>query len=385
MNVKLAAALAMALLPLHTTADSNIQAALTGCAAIKNVVQKTKCYDAVAAISAKQETAKPAPASEPPQKTPEELEKELIAVFQKKFEPANRAATAIKAATDVGVSYNQYSQYIQQLATELAIVSKDATSQNEQSAVRAFQSVIEAYKDAGAFWEACIRFYSHRDNNLAYGWGLPLGLTNMEWFASKYGIQTHKADMLGFHQGVTQSEGLSAAWRNAATFIENANAALNKSSSTQNLVIREIDISKKYESIEALSDALILVTNSKIGLDQYNRLVQELENEIAKVRTSVAGKRETSAIYNFDQAIQAYKDAGIFWQACNDFPSDSGGVPACATKLGWFVEKYKAPSTKPDIDGDTITVPQASGLRKAWDYAYTYIANAKMDLRKPGD
>lgn len=48
----------------------------------------------------------------------------------------------------------------------------------------------------------------------------------MEWFASKYDISTHKVDLLGFHKGVTQAEGLSAAWRKTSDFVDEANVFL---------------------------------------------------------------------------------------------------------------------------------------------------------------
>lgn len=349
--------LSLVLIPFHAAAESDIESALAGCAAIKNSKQKASCYEAVTKLAAQAKTSQAAVVvPEPPKPSAAELEKERIAAIRKKFEPANRAATAIKAATDVGVNYNQYGQYIQQLATELAIVGKDANTENERNAIRSFESAIEAYKDAGAFWETCIRFYSHRDNNMAYGWGLPLGLTRMEWFASKYNISTHKADLLGFHAGITQAEGLSAAWGTAANLVENANSELNKSrvSTNQAAAPKKADsnnttINPNFESIEASADALIHITNAKMDMEQYNSFLSEMENEFAKVRAIATKKYEISAIYNFDQAIKAYKEALPLLQNC------TGNNAACET-------------------------PE---LRKKWEYAEAYIANAKIDLRKP--
>lgn len=210
-----------------TTDDRS--ALVEGCKALKSAVKRENCLESLARLPAKQEEPViPVVETKPavPEKSAAEIESDRIDVLKKKFEGVNRAATAIQSATSVGLSYNQYGAYIQQLATEVAMFKQNANSESEKAAILLLERAIEAYQDAGTFWAKDIEFYSYRDNSLAYMGGLPLGMTGMEWIASKYDIPTQKSDIWGFNRGIPRALGLSTIWRKAQEWIEQANSAL---------------------------------------------------------------------------------------------------------------------------------------------------------------
>lgn len=107
--------------------------------------------------------SKPLPPT-PPEKTAEELEAGRVTVLKKKFEGVNRAAIAIASAVEVGVTYQQFGPLNQQLATEIALLRQASPDKAESAALALFDQAVSAYRDAGNFWEASIRFYSRRDN-----------------------------------------------------------------------------------------------------------------------------------------------------------------------------------------------------------------------------
>ncbi len=234
MNKLIVLALALMLNPVFAATgisakDDGRSALMEGCAALKSAAKRAKCFETLARTPVQQdEQVKPEIPRKPviPEKSAEEIENERIASIKKKFEGVNRAATAIKSATDVGVSYAQYGPYIQQLATEVALVKQNANGRPEASAVLLLERAIEAYRDAGAFWGTSIEFFSGRGNHVAYSGGLPLDLTGMEWVASKYDIPTQNADIWGLSQGIPQGVGVTTIWRKAQKLVESANATL---------------------------------------------------------------------------------------------------------------------------------------------------------------
>lgn len=130
-----------------------------------------------------------------------------------------REGQAVMSSTDVGISLVQYQAALQRLATEIDLAKGKAVTDTAKSEVAAYESALEAFSDAAKFWAAWISFYARRDNGVSYGGGLPLRMTNMEWVASKYGLSTVAADLLGFHRGLPKST-VQELWRVAKGRIE---------------------------------------------------------------------------------------------------------------------------------------------------------------------
>jgi hypothetical protein len=70
-----------------------------------------------------------------------------------KFETASRATNAIIGSTNVGVSYDQYSKLLQNLSTELLQLRDQRLSESEKRILGSYESVLEAFEDAGSVWQ----------------------------------------------------------------------------------------------------------------------------------------------------------------------------------------------------------------------------------------
>jgi len=128
---------------------------------------------------------------------------------------------------------------------------------------------------------------------------------------------------------------------------------------------RILRLKNKYEGVERATVKLKASIYPNVSSTQYSQYVQQLEAEISMVRVGAGGKYEESAIYNFDQALRAYKDAGRFWEA---------NISKGSTRVEWFMEKYNVNPSETDL---------SAALAKAWEYADAYITNARLDLLKP--
>jgi hypothetical protein len=134
-------------------------------------------------------------------------------------ESLERALTGLQSSLDVGISYVNYQSALLDVAKELAIFKKAAAAEFA-GGIEQLEQSIETYKDAGTFWEASIRFYSHSDNSLAYFGGLPVNQVGLGWMVSKHDLPTRNADLLGFHLGVPTDLGRSSMWSKAKTLGE---------------------------------------------------------------------------------------------------------------------------------------------------------------------
>ena len=184
---------------------ANRDALLEGCSSIPDAEKRAKCFEVLA-------------------RTPDSSGAASAAKLS--YEGLNRAATALQSAIGVGVNYNQYGVFVQQLATEVSLLRQGAKDKRELEAMLLLESGIDAYRDASSWWDASIRFYAQRDNELAFAWGLPLGLAGAEWLANKYRMPIGKADLLGFHRGVPHLVGLQTIWRAGHQYIDKAMAIL---------------------------------------------------------------------------------------------------------------------------------------------------------------
>ncbi len=208
-------------------AVDDLDVMIAGCKALKQASKREQCLEAALRMSKGAERGEPPPAAtvtEP--KSDEELQRERVASQRRKFELVERAATALRAATEVGVSYREYGPLVQQFATEVALLGKGTPSPQERSALDLYEQAIIAYQDAGKFWNASVEFFARRDNVIAYPGGLPLELTRMGWVADKYGIATQKADIWGLNRGIQQSYGLTRIWAEAQRLIDEADQTL---------------------------------------------------------------------------------------------------------------------------------------------------------------
>ena len=194
---------------------------MEGCAAIPDQARRASCFETLSRL-----TSRLAGDGSSQKKTADQLKQERRAALKEKWVSVNRAATVLQSAIDVGVSRNQYSPYVQQFAAELALMRQKPREKSEDQAIAYFEKAIDAYRDAGTFWDACIAFFSRSNNRLAYAGGLPLRMNNMEWIVSKWGIPTQNADIFGLHRGIPQSTGLSMIWHLAKQAVEWANIDL---------------------------------------------------------------------------------------------------------------------------------------------------------------
>lgn len=139
-----------------------------------------------------------------------------------------KAFADIQSSLDVGISYNNYQTALLELAKAVAAFKEGPAG---DAAKNLATEALEAYKDAGTFWERAISFYARSDNNLAFGGGLPVGLTGMDWLVSKYSLQTVRSDLLGLHAGLPVAGTRSRLWEIAAS---KASSAVSPQPQTKN-------------------------------------------------------------------------------------------------------------------------------------------------------
>lgn len=123
----------------------------------------------------------------------------------------SRAFSGMEASLNAGISYNNYQIAILDLAKAVSAFKQDAPSLGEAGTL--FDAAVEAYSDAGTFWARSIEFYARRDNNLAYGGGLPVSMNGLDWLVSKYSLSTVKADIWGIERGLPVQSTRAELWR----------------------------------------------------------------------------------------------------------------------------------------------------------------------------
>lgn len=134
-----------------------------------------------------------------------------------------RAFSGMEASLNAGISYNNYQLAVLDLAKAVAAFKQDSGEVGAEPA-RLFESAVEAYSDAGTFWERSISFYARRGNDLAYAGGLPVSMNGLDWLVAKYSLPTVKADIWGIERGLPVQSTRSEIWRIAK---EKAAAAKN--------------------------------------------------------------------------------------------------------------------------------------------------------------
>jgi hypothetical protein len=72
-----------------------------------------------------------------------------------KFDPVYRAAKALQAATEAGVEYEEFTQKVEELATELSAVENKIDSENSKEVALGgqYKKILETYRDSRELWK----------------------------------------------------------------------------------------------------------------------------------------------------------------------------------------------------------------------------------------
>jgi hypothetical protein len=209
-----------------TTAEQLVQA----CQSLKRQADRSKCLEeAVRAAASQAPAVQPQPAQQQPSA------KELAL---SRAEKAIAASDAIQSVVASGISLLQYQPYVQQLSIALDQYRSVAQLQEEKDAASFLGEALQAYSDAGTYWQADISFYSYRDNRIAYGGAQPTGLTGTGWILDRYSISRNKSDIWGIYNGAPLNSALTTIWwyakdktqaaKDAVSRIESASGASEK-------------------------------------------------------------------------------------------------------------------------------------------------------------
>lgn len=149
-----------------------------------------------------------------------------------------RAFTAIDASIRTGVSYVQYGPLLQAAATELALASKDAKDANSKAAFAQYEVAMDAYRDAGIWWDADISFFSKRSNASIYTRGLPYLQIGLEAIALKWNVEIlEERGMFGTtNKVVPRTIALNAMWTAARQAYGSAHTLLTEPAMSQSSI-----------------------------------------------------------------------------------------------------------------------------------------------------
>ena len=182
--------LAHSLLAIPLLAQASDRAAmLEGCSALADLEKKARCFEAVARMPA--EVASAAPPAQ--------------------HQSAVRALETVLAATRAGVSWERYSVQIQEAGVQVELLRESADPTSRRVHLASLP-VLAALKDAREWWERDIRFFSRRDNRIAYPNGLPVQAAGVEHLAATYGMTLGRSDILGLNAGLDLQSALAVIW-----------------------------------------------------------------------------------------------------------------------------------------------------------------------------
>lgn len=177
-------------------------------------------------------------------------------------EPLKKAFADIQSSVDVGISYNNYQTALLDLAKAVAAFK---VSPGDDAAKKLASEALDAYKDAGTFWERAISFYARSDNNLAYGGGLPVGLTGMDWLVSKYSLPTVRSDLLGLHSGLPVAGTRSRLWEIAASKASSAVSPQPQAKSAEDQQAEEIKLVEAAAKARSCNDTPKAISAGKVA------------------------------------------------------------------------------------------------------------------------
>ena len=195
---------------------------LARCELLKRQADRSTCItEVIRASTAQSATAPPGPADTPPK--PSNKEAAL-----NRAKDVFSAAEAVKSVVNVGISYNDYSPYIERFAIALDAYRAGVRLPEEVEAADLLTKALDACKDAREFWRIDIDFYSRRDSYYGYPNGLPVDMVGLRPIVNKYNVPTQNANWLGLQQGVPRGVALAKLWGVASDDISAARVTLDE-------------------------------------------------------------------------------------------------------------------------------------------------------------
>lgn len=199
-------------------ADSNASIIQT-CQGLKRQSDRNKCLE---------EAFKSASITKPMVAVASLPEKSKRDIASKRAEQVFSYAQEIQSVIGLGVSYNDYSPYIQKFAIAVDQYKSAAELPEEKDAAAFLVNAIDAYRDAREYWGADIRFYSNSDNYTSYPGGLPSQLAGTGHILNKYQIPISKSDFWGLFEGARRDLALTTIWQFAKDATSSAKGAIDK-------------------------------------------------------------------------------------------------------------------------------------------------------------
>lgn len=179
---------------------------LARCELLKRQADRSTCITEVIRASVGQP---PAVANPPVAMIPKQSDR---GAAEDRAQDVFAAAEAIKSVINAGISYNDYSPYIQRLAIAVDAYRARAKLPEELAAADQLTKALDAFNDAREFWRVDIEFYSRRDSYYGYPNGIPVDMVGLRRIVDKYSIPTQNANWLGLQQGVPRSVALAQIW-----------------------------------------------------------------------------------------------------------------------------------------------------------------------------
>lgn len=167
------------------------------------------------------------------------------------------------------------------------------------------------------------------------------------------------------------------------------NSPSSKSSDEMQMVNDKAEKSrKKYSGLIRASTALIASIESGVTFAQYQLLVQSLVVETAVGKKESAEANEIRALNHFELAVDAFKDAEVFWK--NEFQifhnyntgvsEKNEFVPIETVEFAFLVNKWKIPTGKTGLHGTTVVMPRGLAINTLWKAGKKEIETGESEL-----
>lgn len=198
---KIAMACALLLTSPAFAADTAAQL-VQACQSLKRQEDRNVCLvAAVKAVAPQPVTAAPMPSA-----------KEAA---QARIAKALEASQTIHSVGASGTSYLQYQSYIPPFAIALDQFKAAAQSQEEKDAAVLLSDALDAYSDAGTYWQLHNRFYAYENNRIGFPDAMPAALAGTTAILLRYNVPVQRADMFGLQKGASLETALTTIWQYA--------------------------------------------------------------------------------------------------------------------------------------------------------------------------